>query len=92
MPRHARRLSSSASSDAMTPQEGPKQRMLSTVSAAKYLDMTVQHLAQTRLNGSGPPFVKVGRRVFYDVNEIDKWIEQNTRRSTSDRGQPQEAA
>ena len=37
-----------------------------------------------RLDGSGPPFIKVGNVVLYDLNDVDAWLEQRKRRSTSD--------
>ncbi len=36
------------------------------------------------LDGGGPPFVKVGRRVLYPVDEADAWLKARMVRSTSE--------
>ena len=41
-------------------------------------------LAKMRLNGSGPIFVKLGRRVAYRLDDLEEWVEQNRFRSTSE--------
>jgi hypothetical protein len=52
--------------------------------AAAYLGIRTQTLAKMRVEGSSPPFHKIGSRVLYDVAELDAWIAARKRRSTSD--------
>jgi predicted DNA-binding transcriptional regulator AlpA len=37
-----------------------------------------------RLDGSGPPFIKVGRRVLYREADLVEWINSRVRGSTSE--------
>jgi excisionase family DNA binding protein len=62
-------------------------RMLIAEDAAKYLGLAPQTLAKLRWSGDSPPYFKVGRRVLYERDELDAWLEQRKRRSTSDTGQ-----
>ena len=41
---------------------------------AKALFTTEAALAQMRYKGTGPNFVKVGRRVLYRWSDVEKWI------------------
>ena len=36
-----------------------------------------------RTNGTGPKFIKVGRRVFYRESAIERWLDQQTRSHTN---------
>jgi excisionase family DNA binding protein len=63
--------------------------MLSARDAALYLGLAAQTLAKMRLEGTSPPFYKVGRRVLYKREELDAWLALKRRRSTSDAGDPQ---
>jgi predicted DNA-binding transcriptional regulator AlpA len=40
-------------------------------------------LAKARVSGDGPPFLKLGRSVRYDVAEAEQWLEDKRRSSTS---------
>lgn len=61
-------------------------QLLNVPEAAEYLRMAPQTLAKMRCEGTSPPFIKLGRRVLYDLAEIDQWLDQRRRRSTSDPG------
>lgn len=37
-----------------------------------------------RTRGLGPPFIKIGARVFYRQSAIDRWLADRTRSSTHD--------
>ena len=39
-----------------------------------------------RLTGDTPLFIKAGRSVFYDPDDVEAWFEERKRSSTSDRG------
>lgn len=41
-------------------------------------------LETLRSRGGGPPFVKLGRRVVYRREDLDSWLEERVRKSTSD--------
>ena len=61
-------------------------RMLIAEDAAEYLGLAMQTLAKMRWSGDSPPFFKVGRRVLYERDELDAWLAQRKRTSTSDTG------
>ena len=52
--------------------------------AADYLGVSASFLAKRRVNGSGPPYRKFGRRVLYAISDIDAWADLNRRLSTSE--------
>ena len=43
-----------------------------------------QTLAKWRVYGTGPEFVKIGNRVFYEEASLDSYIAERRRRSTSE--------
>ncbi|WP_237051373.1 helix-turn-helix transcriptional regulator [Magnetospirillum sp. ME-1] len=51
---------------------------------AEILRLSPRTLERHRLTGTGPKFVKAGRRVFYRPSDIDAWVEANTFASTSE--------
>lgn len=59
-------------------------RMLSPAEAADYLGVTVGWLAKRRVYGDGPAYTKLLGRVLYDQADLDRLIDQNKRRSTSE--------
>jgi predicted DNA-binding transcriptional regulator AlpA len=65
--------------------------LLSAKEAAKVLSLAVQTLAKMRVQGGGPRYVKLGRRVCYDPIDLSEWIELNKRRNTSEMRQHVEA-
>jgi excisionase family DNA binding protein len=54
--------------------------------AAQILGLSKRTLQKWRLTGGGPEFLKFGRAVRYSVESLERWLRQNRRRSTSDRG------
>ncbi len=63
----------------------PFQRpMLRTRQAAAYTGMAKSTLEKLRCNGGGAPFIRVGRVVMYDPNDLDAWLAAHKRRTTSD--------
>ena len=59
--------------------------MLDSGQAAQYLRLARQTLAKLRCVGGSPPFYKVGRQVLYDRAELDAWLDERRRISTSSR-------
>jgi len=52
--------------------------------AARYVGLSESTLAKLRLNGNGPVYCKLGRRVVYRPVDLDHWLESRTARDTSD--------
>jgi predicted DNA-binding transcriptional regulator AlpA len=57
---------------------------LTQIEAAKVLRISPRTLERSRVDGSGPSFVKAGRRVLYRRADIDSWAAERTFRSTSE--------
>ncbi len=55
-----------------------------TDETAKRLGVSSSFLNKARLDGSGPPFVKLGKAVRYDWPVVRAWIATRTRHSTSE--------
>jgi hypothetical protein len=54
--------------------------------ASLYLGIAVSTLNKRRCAGGGPAYIKLGRRVVYDVADLDSFIAQGRRDSTSSDG------
>jgi|AGTN01.2.fsa_nt_gi hypothetical protein len=61
-------------------------RLLNEVEVAEIRKMSPASLRRERWAGGGPPFVKMGRRVRYDLNDLVVWLNERKRTSTSDPG------
>jgi hypothetical protein len=57
---------------------------LDTRGTAEHTSLSISFLNQARLRGDGPPFLKVGRRVLYRVDDVDEWLTGQVRTSTSE--------
>ena len=60
--------------------------LLTTEEAARYLRLSPRTLERYRVTGEGPRFLKIGRRVLYRQSDLDEWLKNKSRRSTSDPG------
>lgn len=61
--------------------------LLTTRQAAEYLAYEVRTLESWRLRGGGPVFVRVSAKsVRYRLSDLEAWIEERLRKSTSDTG------
>lgn len=58
-------------------------RMLDTHEAATYAGLGKSTLDKFRLTGGGPTYIKVGKRVVYDISDLDAWLASRRRQSTS---------
>jgi predicted DNA-binding transcriptional regulator AlpA len=56
---------------------------LSVRDAAAYLGLSKSFLDKRRLDGGGPIFLKMGRRVAYDTADLELWAVSTKRRNTS---------
>jgi predicted DNA-binding transcriptional regulator AlpA len=61
-------------------------RRFRTPDAARYVGLAKRTLEKMRLTGDGPRFYKLGRAVVYDTQDLDAWLLERARRSTSDPG------
>lgn len=59
---------------------------LNVAEAAKRLGLSVSTLNKLRVFGGGPVFLKLGRRVAYEISDLDSWLASKRRVSTSDGG------
>ena len=64
----------------------PLSRRMPVGAAAEYMGLSASTLNKLRVFGGGPVFLKLGRRVTYDVNDLDSWLASKRRTSTSDDG------
>ncbi len=58
-------------------------RKLSVQEAARFLGLSVSTLNKMRLNGTGSRYLKLGRRVLYDIRDLQEWAAERTRSHTS---------
>ena len=58
--------------------------LLTVAEAARRLSVSASYLNKLRCTGGGPAFVKFGpRRVAYRLADLDAWVSQMLRASTS---------
>lgn len=60
--------------------------LLTEDQAASLLTLSRRTLQNYRDEGTGPKFVRFGRRIAYEPAAIREWLDGAVRRSTSDRG------
>ena len=54
----------------------PPDQLLTQEAAAAYIGVKPPTLASWRHFGRGPSYVKVGRRAFYKVTDIERWLNE----------------
>lgn len=59
-------------------------RFMRTPDAARYLGLSARTLEKHRCFGTGPAYRKLGGRIVYAIEELERWADLGTRRSTSD--------
>jgi Helix-turn-helix domain len=60
-------------------------RLMPPAAAAEYLGgLVVGTLAKWRHFGTGPAFVRIGSRIYYDQTDLDRFIDERRRTSTSE--------
>ena len=50
-------------------------RLLSTPAAARFLAIGSGTLANWRLDNKGPKYLRAGRKILYDIRDLNEWIE-----------------
>jgi hypothetical protein len=66
----------------------PLPQLLRPKQAADFLGLGESTLAKLRISGGGPLFRKFGRSVRYAFDDLQRWADERSRRSTSDSGLP----
>lgn len=62
----------------------PPNRLLNVQEAARFLGLSVSTLNKMRMTGAGCPFLKLGRRVLYDLHDLQGWAYERRRFHTSE--------
>jgi predicted DNA-binding transcriptional regulator AlpA len=63
-----------------------RRTLLDPAAASEFLGVSKSFLDKRRVSGNGPPYRKIGRRVFYWRNELEAWVDQFSHTSTSSLG------
>lgn len=74
----------SAAQTAPSKASPPAQHFLTQREAADFLRLSERTLERYRRTGTGPAFVKLGRRVVYRIADLTAFTEAHTYRSTSE--------
>ncbi len=67
-------------------------RKLPVSEAARFIGLSKSTLDKLRISGGGPTYLQLGRRVLYDVADLEAWLTSKRRSSTSDNGHRESAA
>ena len=59
-------------------------RYLRTPEAARFLGLSGRTLEKHRTYGTGPRYAKIGGRVVYQLDDLQKWVRRGEKASTSD--------
>ena len=57
--------------------------LLTELETSKYIRMSCSFLRKARMNGMrkghtpGPPFIRIGRAIRFDVRDLDAWLEEH---------------
>jgi predicted DNA-binding transcriptional regulator AlpA len=63
-----------------------ERRMLRVSEAANFVGLSVSYLNKIRVLGGSPRYIKAGRAVLYDPRDLESWLADRRRVSTSDAG------
>lgn len=55
--------------------------LLDTQTLARKLGVRTNTLEKWRVRGDGPSYLRLGRRIAYDIRDVEAWL--NTRRAAS---------
>jgi hypothetical protein len=59
--------------------------LLDPRTTAAHLGVKPGTLAKWRVAGGGPPFLKIGSRIRYSRADLERWLDEHRRRSTSEK-------
>jgi hypothetical protein len=60
------------------------EELLSARDAARHLGISVSFLAKSRMNGTGPRYVKLGRAVRYRRSDLNFFVRAHSKSSTAE--------
>jgi predicted DNA-binding transcriptional regulator AlpA len=60
------------------------QRRIRTREAAIYVGLSKSTLEKLRLTGNGPRYAKLGKIITYSIDDLNAWVAERVRTSTSD--------
>ena len=63
----------------------PDDTLLTEIELAAITKKSIRTLQGQRLRGDGIPYVKLGAHVRYRMTDIQRYLDEHTQRSTSDR-------
>jgi hypothetical protein len=63
---------------------GIQPKTLSVYGASDYTGIPKSTLDKLRLTGAGPTYLKIGKSVYYMIEDLDEWLNASRRRSTSE--------
>ena len=66
----------------MNGNQSPSRALVNETNAALFLDVSPRTLQAWRIRGEGPAFVKLGRSVRYDRDELYRFIAERTQANT----------
>ncbi|NQD40563.1 helix-turn-helix transcriptional regulator [Glutamicibacter halophytocola] len=49
-----------------------------------FAQLSADQVKKLRVNGDGPPFIKIGREVRYIPRKVEHWIVERTKQSTKE--------
>ncbi len=75
-----------AQEEISTPETLAGKKFLTAKDAASIMGLATQTLAKYRVTGESPPYHKIGRKIVYDREQLEAWMAERRRRSTSDTG------
>ena len=58
-----------------------ERRLLTTKEMAEILRTSSGQIANLRMRGEGPPYLKFSRRVLYDVRDLEEWLDGHKQRT-----------
>jgi len=64
--------------------ETNQKRYFDTKQTADYLKLSVSTLNRMRGTGEGPTYAKIGRRIIYELSDLDAWVEARKRTFTGE--------
>jgi predicted DNA-binding transcriptional regulator AlpA len=66
------------------PAKNTPSQVVTAREAARLVGLSESTLAKMRLNGNGPTYCKLGRRVVYRPTDLGEWLQSRTTTNTSD--------
>ena len=66
--------------------EGLPTRYVGTRDAARFVGLSIRTLEKHRIYGTGPRYSKLGGLVVYRVEDLQTWVDDAAKSSTSDPG------